>query len=75
MPGPPDLSLGDRRLLVEIPTGINDITAAEPGLALDWRMRTREAFVTYLGRGYRVVDFFLSREARRGHYLLTRTDA
>jgi predicted GNAT superfamily acetyltransferase len=33
-------------------------------------MTTRRIFQAYLSRGYRVVDFFLSREARRGHYLL-----
>jgi predicted GNAT superfamily acetyltransferase len=33
-------------------------------------MTTRRIFETYFSRGYRAVDFFLSREARRGHYLL-----
>jgi predicted GNAT superfamily acetyltransferase len=47
----------------------------DPDLALEWRLATREIFQEYLGRGYRVVDFFLSREAKRGHYLVARTDA
>jgi predicted GNAT superfamily acetyltransferase len=40
------------------------------GLALEWRMATRAVFQTYFARGYRVVDFFLSRESGRGQYLL-----
>ena len=49
--------------------------AAAPDVALAWRMSTRRIFQTYLGRGYRAVDFFLSREAGRGHYLLAIPEA
>jgi predicted GNAT superfamily acetyltransferase len=59
-----------RRVLVEVPVGFSDLQIALPDLALEWRMTTRRIFQTYLSRGYRIVDFFLSREARRGHYLL-----
>ena len=69
-PGPSDLSAGGRRVLVEIPMGFGDMQTREPGLALEWRMASRSIFQSYLGRGYHVVDFFLSRAARRGHYLL-----
>jgi len=69
-PGPAALSLTDRRVLVEIPAGFTELQKEDPGLALEWRMATREIFRTYFSRGYRVVDFFLSREARRGHYVL-----
>lgn len=69
-PGNPDLSLQDRRVLVEIPIGFTEMMTDAPALALAWRMATREIFQTYFGRGYRAVDFFLSREARRGQYLL-----
>lgn len=69
-PGNQDLSLQDRRVLVEIPTGFTEMMTDAPSLALEWRMATREIFQTYFGRGYRAVDFFLSREARRGQYLL-----
>jgi predicted GNAT superfamily acetyltransferase len=69
-PAEGDLGLTARRVLVEIPTGISDIQTAAPELALEWRMTTRRIFQEYLGRGYRVVDFFLAREARRGQYLL-----
>jgi predicted GNAT superfamily acetyltransferase len=74
-PGDPDLHLTDRRVLVEIPVGFNDIQRSEPALALEWRMTSRAIFQTYFGRGYRVVDFFLNREAGRGHYLLAWTGA
>lgn len=69
-PGPARLELKDRRVLVEIPTGFGDMQARLPDLALAWRMATREIFQAYLGRGYRVVDFYLSRKSGRGHYLL-----
>ena len=73
-PGPASLGLTDRRVLVEIPTGFGDMQARHPALALEWRLATREIFQTYLGRGYRVVDFYLSRAARRGHYLLAKEE-
>jgi len=43
-----------------------------PELARGWRMATREIFTTYFGRGYKAVEFFLDREARKGAYLLTK---
>jgi predicted GNAT superfamily acetyltransferase len=60
----------DRRLLVEIPTGFTDMQQRNPDLALEWRLATRSIFQTCFRRGYRVVDFLLAREARRGQYLL-----
>lgn len=71
-PGAADLAVADRRVLVEIPMGFSDMQARRPDLALAWRLATRNVFQAYLPRGYRVVDFFLSRPARRGHYLLAR---
>ena len=65
-----ELAHESRRVLVEIPVGFSDMQAAAPDLALEWRMATRRIFQGYFSRGYRAVDFFLSREARRGHYLL-----
>jgi len=69
-PGLSNLSASPDRLLVEIPTGFSEMLVDSPELANQWRIATREIFQTYLGRGYRVVDFILAREARRGHYLL-----
>jgi predicted GNAT superfamily acetyltransferase len=65
-----NLSLTERRLLVEIPVGFSDMQLQAPDLALEWRLATRRIFQTYLARGYRVVDFFLARQADRGQYLL-----
>ena len=72
-PGPADLSNDAPRLLVEIPAGYSSMQLQEPVLALEWRMATRAIFQHYFARGYRAVDFFLSRDAGRGHYLLART--
>jgi predicted GNAT superfamily acetyltransferase len=69
-PGKADLSLDARRLLVEIPCGFSQMLADDVSLALEWRLATREIFEHYFARGYRAVDFFLSRAAGRGHYLL-----
>jgi predicted GNAT superfamily acetyltransferase len=69
-PGRPVLDSLAERLLVEIPTGFSEMLTREPDLAVEWRMTTRSIFTTYFARGYRVVDFFLSREAGRGQYLL-----
>ena len=65
-----ELGHDSRRVLVEVPIGFSDMQAQVPELALHWRMTTRRIFQTYFSRGYRAVDFFLSREARRGQYLL-----
>ena len=69
-PGEARLGLDERRVLVEIPIGFTEMMGSAPELALAWRMATRRVFQHYFGRGYRAVDFFLSREARRGQYLL-----
>lgn len=74
IPGRADLTLNERRLLVEIPAGFGEMLRRDPPLALAWRLHTREIFQSCLRRGYRVVDFFLAREAGRGHYLLARRD-
>ena len=69
-PGQANLSLDARRLLVEIPVGYAEMQQENPQLARDWRTASRAIFQHYLSRRYRVVDFFLSPEAGRGHYLL-----
>jgi chorismate synthase len=71
-PADADLSREERRLLVEIPGRYGDMLAADPALALDWRMSTRRIFQHYFARGYRAVDFFLASDRSRGHYLLAR---
>ena len=69
-PGPPNLTLDAPRLLVEIPVGFSGLQEHAPSRALEWRLATRRVFQHYFARGYRAVDFFLSRESGRGHYLL-----
>ena len=66
------IDLEDRRVLVEIPVGFTEMQAQAPQLALEWRMATRRIFQAYFARHYRVVDFFLSKAAGRGQYLLSR---
>jgi predicted GNAT superfamily acetyltransferase len=60
---PRDFYLMLRETEVETP-GIRKIP-------IDWRLETRRAFQTYFGRGYRVVDFFSTREEfKRNFYVL-----
>ena len=66
-----DLSVEAPRLIVEIPVGFTDMLARAPERAMAWRVCTRAIFTTYLDRGYRVVAFFLDRDARTGTYLLS----
>ena len=69
-PGPATLQADSRRVLVEIPSDFDAMLMRDIELARAWRLHTREAFTSLLSRGYRVVDFFLSRRAGRGQYLL-----
>jgi len=74
-PGAARLDLDARRLLVEIPAGFSEMQASDPARALEWRLAIRSIFQAYFERGYRAVDFFLSRASGRGHYLLALTEA
>ena len=67
-----DLTVNDRRLWIEIPTGFTEMQQQAPDRALAWRMEIRQMFQEYLARGYRAVDFVLQREAGFGRYLLAR---
>ena len=73
IPGASALDLDARRVLVEIPTGFSTMQRTHPQLALQWRMTTRRIFQTYFRRGYKAVDFYLSREASRAHYMLAKS--
>ena len=57
---------------VEIPADYQAIRAADPVLALEWRMSTREAFEFYFSNGGAVVDFVSTSAGgeRRSHYVL-----
>ncbi len=67
-----DLTVDDRRLWIEIPTGFTEMQQQAPDRALAWRMDTRQMFETYFAKGYRAVDFVLQREAGFGRYLLAK---
>jgi chorismate synthase len=67
-----DLALEARRVSVTIPIGFSRMLSESPDLAMEWRMATRGVFTSYFARGYRAVEFFLDREARKGTYLLIR---
>lgn len=73
-PGRADLAIDDRRVLIEVPAGFSEMLLKDPGLALAWRLHSRQVFQAYFGRAYRAVDFFLARDAGRGHYLLVRAE-
>ena len=67
-----NLSLDDRRVWIEIPTGFTEMQQQAPERALQWRMDLRQMFEAYFGRGYRAVDFELQRERGFGRYLLAK---
>jgi len=67
-----DLTIKERRLWIEIPTGFTEMQQRSPERALAWRMDVRQMFDEYLAKGYRAVDFVLQREAGLGRYLLAR---
>jgi predicted GNAT superfamily acetyltransferase len=54
----PDLNLTQSPLLLRIPTEFAALRNRDPGLARDWRIKTRLAFSHYLGLRYRAVDLF-----------------
>jgi len=60
-------------LALEVPADIQCLKQVDMPLALDWRLRVREAFETYFERGYVVTDFKTqgTGEARRNHYVLS----
>jgi predicted GNAT superfamily acetyltransferase len=66
-----DLTLSAPRVTVEIPMGFTEMLSGAPDSARRWRLATRDIFTAYFARSYRVVEFWLDREARTGAYLLT----
>ncbi len=69
-----DLTVDERRLWIEIPTGFTQMQQQAPERALQWRLHVRQMFQAYFAKGYRAVDFVLRREAGFGRYLLARKD-
>ncbi len=69
-----DLTVKERRLWIEIPTGFTQMQQQAPERALQWRMHVRQMFQEYFAKGYSAVDFVLHRDAGFGRYLLARKD-
>lgn len=69
-----DLTITDRRVWIEIPTGFTEMQQKAPERALAWRMAVRQMFEVYLAKGYRAVDFVLRRDSGFGRYLLAKPD-
>jgi len=65
-----DLGRREPRLTVTIPPRFTEMLVRQPDAAHAWRMTSREIFLAYLSRGYRVVDFSYTPGADRGTYLL-----
>jgi predicted GNAT superfamily acetyltransferase len=61
---------------VEIPADYQAIKSADPGLAMEWRMVTREIFEASFSAGYVVVDFVSHQtgEGLRSFYVLCSGD-
>lgn len=67
-----DLKLTNKRLLVEIPSDINQIKEKNMDAAQEWRDITRQIFETYFSAGYSVynVTSEIKDKERRTYYLL-----
>jgi predicted GNAT superfamily acetyltransferase len=67
-----DLELECERVLVSIPTSIQEIKDASLEAAVEWRKATRAAFSHYLAQGYEVRELY--RHEDRSDYLLVRVE-
>jgi len=61
----------DRRIVVPIPSGFEDVLTRSAEMAERWRSATRQAFQGLMRRGYRVTGFGACGQGRSG-YLLER---
>ena len=55
---------------VTVPPRFGEMQAEATDVALAWRLAVREAFETYLGRGYRAEAFHFDRVSAGGYYVL-----
>ncbi len=63
-------------LLVEIPADFQGIKAADPALALEWRLHTRALFTDLFQRGYLTTDvIYMPRPIPRSFYALSYGEA
>jgi predicted GNAT superfamily acetyltransferase len=69
-------AIGGDRALVEIPALFQDVKRLDPGLALAWRIHTRDIFQAAFASGYTVTDMLYERDAApRAFYVVTRTES
>ena len=62
---------GEDQVAIEIPSDINALMQTSPEAALQWRAKTRRAFMEALEAGYIVTSF--NRDQEVGRYLLTKS--
>ena len=69
-----DLDEDSDLLLVEVPGDINALKRVSVDLANEWKLKLREVFSTYFGRGYAAIEFITSLAGgeRRNFYLFYR---
>ena len=72
----PTLDIEAPKLLLEIPPDFGTLGGSAPTVAAGWHEKVSRALETYLGRGYRVVDFISTEEKgrRRPLYVLERSE-
>jgi len=68
LPGEPDLSLDAPRILVPIPSSIQELKAQSLEAAVRWRRATRAVLSCYIDREYEVRELY--RRERHSEYLL-----
>jgi predicted GNAT superfamily acetyltransferase len=66
----PDELPDDARVRIAIPNDIFAVLDADAAKATQWRETTRQAFITYLDRGYSVAGFRRGEGAESGAYML-----
>jgi predicted GNAT superfamily acetyltransferase len=65
-----DLDRTDPELGVAIPGDFDRMLERRPDLAHAWRLASREIFIHYFSKGYRVIDFAFVPGGNEGRYLL-----
>ena len=77
VPGSLNLEAGEARVAVEIPANYQAVKAADPGLALAWRLATRQALEACFAAGYLVVEMAWTRSVPggRAYYILQRDES
>ncbi len=62
----------DATVRIEIPASIQDVKNRSAQEGYGWRLNTRRAFIHYLGRGYRIEEFYIDADTGRCFYVLER---